>query len=138
MKKISFVLIFVFVATLAWAGDVKETGNKPAATYTKEIMTNYSSTGNGTSGVTAPEDIGFLAGVTLWEIDIKGSPSNVNLKLKGSSDGAAWFVMDAYSTTSPEDRMAWIHNKDVNFVKGTLTTFTGGTSISMKTTHGGN
>lgn len=131
---------FLIMPMSAWA--VKDMGTfnvstKPASTYYTPIMKNYSTTNNGTSGATLSYNIGFLAKFHQWVIDIKGAPTSVNVKLEGSQDDVVWYTLDTYSTTSAVDISRNVHNKGAWFVRGKLTTFTGNSSISIESIHGG-
>ena len=138
MKKL-FLLALLIIPVSAWAVDMgaTNTSNKPTSTYLTPIMTNYSTTNNGSSGAAPAYNIGFLAKFHQWIIDIKGAPTSVNVKLEGSHDGAVWFTLDTYSTTSPVDISRNVHNRGAWFVRGNLATFDGNSSISIKTIHGG-
>ncbi|MCK5023062.1 MAG: hypothetical protein KAS04_02720 [Candidatus Aenigmarchaeota archaeon] len=114
------------------------TSNKPTSTHYTKIMTNYSTTNNGTSGATPSHNIGFLAKFHQWVVDIKGAPTSVNVKLEGSQDNAVWYTLDTYSTTSPVDISRNVHGKGAWFTRSLLVTFTGNSSVSIKSIHGGN
>lgn len=137
-----FLLFALLIIPMsAWAvtdmGPVN-TSNKPTSTQYTKIMTNYSTTNNGTSGAAPSYSIGFLAKFHQWVIDIKGAPTSVNVKLEGSQDDVVWYTLDTYSTTSPVDISRNVHNKGAWFVRGKVTTFTGNTSVSIESIHGGN
>ncbi len=138
MKRL-FLLALLIIPVSVWAADMgaTNTANKPTSTYLTPIMTNYSTTNNGSSGAAPSYNIGFLAKFHQWIIDIKGAPTSVNVKLEGSHDDAVWFTLDAYSTTSPVDISRNVHNRGAWFVRGKLTTFDGNSSISIKSIHGG-
>ena len=141
-KILYFGIITVLVGFLTWGlafgGDMEasNTSNKPVSTYTYPIMAGYTSTANGTAGVGEKYNIGFTADTHTWQITFVGTPTNVNVKLEGSIDEANWFTLDTYSTTSPEDYIRWVRNKDADFVRGHLVTFTGNSSISLESKHG--
>ena len=139
MKRL-LLFILLILPISAWAvtdmGSVN-TSNKPTSTYFTPIMTNYSTTNNGTSGAAPSYDIGFLAKFHQWIIDIKGAPTSVNVKLEGSQDNAVWYTLDTYSTTSPVDISRNVHDRGAWFTRALLVTFTGNSSISIKTIHGG-
>ena len=139
MVKRFFLLALLIIPISAWGVEMgaTNTANKPTSTYLTPIMTNYSTTNNGSSGAAPSYNIGFLAKFHQWIIDIKGAPTSVNVKLEGSHDEAVWFTLDTYSTTSPVDISRNVHNKGAWFVRGRVITFDGNTSVSIKTIHGG-
>ena len=138
MKRL-FLLALLIIPVSVWAVEMSatNTANKPTSTYLTPIMTNYSTTNNGSSGAAPSYNIGFLAKFHQWIIDIKGAPTSVNVKLEGSHDDAVWFTLDTYSTTSPVDISRNVHSRGAWFVRGKLTTFDGNSSISIKSIHGG-
>jgi len=138
MKRL-FLLALLIIPVSVWAVEMgaTNTANKPTSTYLTPIMTNYSTTNNGSSGAAPSYNIGFLAKFHQWIIDIKGAPTSVNVKLEGSHDEAVWFTLDTYSTTSPVDISRNVHSRGAWFIRGRLVTFTGNTSVSIKSIHGG-
>jgi hypothetical protein len=139
MKKILILIVLLTVHVSAFAVDMGgfNNPNKPASTYAYPIMTNFSSTGNGTVGAGESHNVGFFAKFHKWIIDIKGTPSIVNVKLEGSIDDSIWYKLDTYSSTSPVDYSRDVYNKGAYFIRGRLLTFTNGSSISITSAHGG-
>jgi hypothetical protein len=65
-------------------------------------------------------------------ITYTGSPTGVQASLQGSIDGTNWTDLDSSTNTSGE--VLFISNKPVNFIRGKLTTLTGGSSPTMTMT----
>ena len=110
---------------------IKNSRGLTASTQTTTVMDQYTGFSNTTSF-----EIGFRATSHTWAIDLVGVPSNLNVKLEGSVDRSAWFTLDTYSTTSPEDSMRWVNNKGADYVRWSIITFTGNSTITIKSNHG--
>lgn len=132
MKKL-IILLLLILPMLAFSetAGVKNIANAPTSTNMIAVFSNQSSAYTGTS-----YDLGFVTSAHTWQQVISGTPSAVSVAIQGSIDNSNWFDLD--TSTSTTSAMRHIVNKPVRYIRGKLTTFTNGTSMSVKSTHGGN
>lgn len=135
MKKIFLGIIFLSLLPVSTYGAdavVKEPINKPAHTTSITLLNAVTSTGAGTSYW-----IGFLPSNHTWQTIFTGTASAVDVKLQGSIDDSNWFDLDT-NTSTTSGVMRHVVNKPVNYIRGYLTTFTNGTTMTVKSMSGGN
>jgi hypothetical protein len=135
MKRLAFLLLFLPVVAFAAETSSINRGNAPAHTSLVRHFTNADTAATGSA-----YNLNALYSNHVWQIIIEGDiPSPLNVKIDGSIDGGAnWFVMDSYSTLTPENRMAWIVNHPTDMARVRLVTFTNGSTITINSKHGGN
>lgn len=62
-----------------------------------------------------------------FQVNVTGSPAGCAVQLEGSLDNSTWFDLSG-SQTCTSNIMIHIVNKPVSYVRGNLTTFSGGTN----------
>lgn len=131
---LAIILILPAWAMAATTVGVKQSGNQPPSSPRLVLMQGYTSTGNGVLGVGMEYNLNQRASTHDWEIDITGSPSNVELILQGSKDCNNYYDIDTYTGTT--DRLRFVRNKSVKCIRGKLVTLDSG-SVTITSIHGG-
>jgi len=88
-----------------------------------------------TTGAGSTVDLAHIFDKHTWQMTLTGSPTGVDVTLQGSIDDSNWFELDRTTSTSAE--MRHVVNKPVRYVRGYVTTLSGGTSptVTVKSCH---
>jgi hypothetical protein len=133
MKK--YAILFLFLPTVVFAASLptRNSGNGLPETNSILHFSSWATTGTGTQYGPGPN----LLCRHRWIIDFSVLPTNFNAKLEGKDDYGNWFVMDNYSTTTPDaQETRWVFNKCSNTFRVKIDTNDG--TVSINSIHGGN
>lgn len=85
-------------------------------------------TGTGVAGTPYALTQGYSPTIS-WTITTVGGPSAITVSLQGSQDNLSWFDLDTSTNTAGEIR--YLNPIALKFVRGFITTRTGGTNITI-------
>jgi len=81
------------------------------------------------TGACTSAQVSNIASRITYSVVVTGAPTAVTLVVEGSIDNTSWFTLDTSTTTTSE--MRHIANKGVHYLRGNLTTLTGGTAPTV-------
>ena len=129
------ILIMLFLAVVMSAGALSADAVEPnSKNYT--LFTNQSSAYTGPS-IRPP----FASSMFTYTVDIKGNPVAVNVAIQGAiadpvtNNCGTWANFAQYSGLSLKSTTAHQADKPLDCVRGKITTFTNGTSVTVKIKH---
>lgn len=94
-----------------------------------QLLVAVAATGAGTNVWAGSKESGGFQQKYTWSTVITGAPATLVVNLEGSLDGDNWYVLDSSSNVSGE--MKSVVNTPVLYIRGNLTTLTGGTSPTL-------